>query len=156
MYAIILTQFRGNVNRKCRSELPLKPQKPRPLEGQLPAVALSEQAELGPRNVKLHAVAALHLKGDVVGSGVTIAMVGTVVPLADHLGGNGDAGGVVVVALTADVGHDDEDEHRKEQAEEQQENDGKNVEHQALLMSHNEGLKNSGKDNRYSISQIII
>ena len=112
----------------------LKPQIPRPLEGQASPVPLRQQAVFGTAEGELHPVPALHLEGGEVpggGDGIADGIVGAVAaagdigPLGHHFGGNRQLGGGVVPIPGShapdrrdDERADDDGEHPKEQVRE--------------------------------------
>ena len=78
--------------------------------------------------MQLHAVARLHLEGDIVAGGgmymVIVVAVADIDALGDHLSGDGDAGGVIVLVPLCDVLSDDDEEENKEDDKEYHEEDG--------------------------------
>ena len=68
---------------------PLKPQKPRSLEGQLSFVPFHQQAVLIPGQPEFHAVSAFYLEGGVIGGGAVV-LRGVISVVVIHIGALGD------------------------------------------------------------------
>ena len=102
---------------------PLKPQKPRSLEGQLSFVPFHQQAVLIPGQPEFHAVSAFYLEGGVIGGeavvlrGVISVVVIHIGALGDHRCRDGESGGIVVfcpLAQASDSRYDDDNGYRHE------------------------------------------